>query len=228
MANIRNAAETADIRSRVLLAATQLFLEKGYERTTVLDISTLSGVPKNTIFYEMKSKEDILGALVTKFLGAVTEASNAIAEKLTDDRVLIVVANEVLQLYMAEMSEDMRNLYLAAYSLPVTSAAVLRRRAEIMVNEFSDMFPDMQAKDFYEMEIASMGIMRAYMTVPCDLYFTHAAKAKRLVSTLMRIYNIQEEKINETQAFIDGIDFESAAERMVESVFKELAIKHKK
>ena len=92
-------------------------MEKGYERTTVQDIAKLSGVPKTKIFYEMKSKEDILCALVTKFLNGVTAASDAVSTKLTDDKVFIYVADEVLQIYMADMSEDMRNLYLAGYSL---------------------------------------------------------------------------------------------------------------
>ncbi len=200
-------------------------MQKGFERTTIMDIAKMSGVPKTKILYEMNSKEEILVHLVTKFLDGVTAASDAVSKKLTDDRVLIFIANEVLQLYMAEMNEDMRNLYLAGYSMPKTSEAVLKRRAEMMHEHFSFRFPEQELKDFYEIEIASMGIMRAYMTVPCDMYFTIEAKAKRLVTMLLLIYKAEEGKINEAIEFIGKIDFEATAKKAVESVFNELEIK---
>lgn len=228
MANIRNEAETKEIYKSVLIAATALFIDKGFERTTVMDISKLSGVPKSKILYEMKSKEEILGMLVTKFLDGVTEASDSVAAKLTDDKLLIVMANEVLQIYMAEMSEDMRNLYLAGYSMPKTSEAVLKRRSEILYKHFGNLFPNFALKDFYELEIASMGIMRAYMALPCDMYFTLETKRERLVTTMLKIYDISNEKIKQVLDFIEKIDFEAVAKKAVEGVFGELEIKTKK
>lgn len=201
-----------------------MFMQKGFEKTTITDIAKLSGVPKSKILYEMNSKEEILEHLVTKFLDGVTSASDAVSKKLTDDQVLIFIANEVLQLYMAEMSEDMRNLYLSGYSMPKTSEAVLKRRTNIMYEAFSETFPTFEIKDFYETEIASMGIMRAYMTVPCDMYFTIEAKAKRLVTMLLRIYKAEDEKITEALEFVEKIDFEAVAEHAVKSVFNELEI----
>ena len=227
MANIRDAMETAEIHRKVLTAATRLFIEKGYERTTVLDIAKLSGIPKTKIFYEMKSKEDILSTLVTKFLDGVTAASNTVSQQYTDDKIFIYVANEVLQIYMSEMNEDMRNLYLSGYSLHKTSESVLLRRTDIMIDIFGKMFPDFEKKDFYEIEIASMGIMRAYMTVPCDMYFTLESKAKRLVTMLLRIYKTEDKKISEALEFIEKIDFEAIAEKAVADVFNELAIQKK-
>ncbi|MBR3868212.1 MAG: TetR/AcrR family transcriptional regulator [Clostridia bacterium] len=228
MANVRSEEESRELHRKILTAATAQFMQKGFERTTIMDIAKMSGVPKTKILYEMNSKEEILVHLVTKFLDGVTAASDAVSKKLTDDRVLIFIANEVLQLYMAEMNEDMRNLYLAGYSMPKTSEAVLKRRAEMMHEHFSFRFPEQELKDFYEIEIASMGIMRAYMTVPCDMYFTIEAKAKRLVTMLLLIYKAEEGKINEAIEFIGKIDFETTAKKAVESVFNELEIKTNK
>ncbi|MBQ7117506.1 MAG: TetR/AcrR family transcriptional regulator [Clostridia bacterium] len=228
MANIRSKMATAELHRKILTASTALFIQKGFERTTFTDIAKLSGVLKSKILYEFSSKEEILGLLVTGFLDGVTSASDAVSKKLTDDRALIFIANEVLQLYMAEMNEDMRNLYLAGYSMPKTSEEVLKRRTNIMYEAFSETFPTFEIKDFYETEIASMGIMRAYMTVPCDMYFTIEGKAKRLVTMLLRIYKAEDEKITEALEFIGKIDFEAVAKKAVESVFNELEIKTNK
>ena len=228
MANVRGEEETKELHKKILTAATALFIQKGFERTTFTDIAKLSEVPKSKILYEFSSKEEILGLLVTSFLDGVTSVSDAASKKLTDDTALIFVANEVLQLYMAEMNEDMRNLYLAGYSMPKTSEEVLKRRTEMMYDAFRLSFPEQELKDFYEIEIASMGIMRAYMTVPCDMYFTVEAKARRLVTMLLRIYKAEDEKINEAIEFIEKIDFEAVAEKAVASVFNELSIKTNK
>lgn len=228
MANVRGEEETKELHKKILTAATALFIQKGFERTTFTDIAKLSEVPKSKILYEFSSKEELLGLLVTRFLDGVTSVSDAASKKLTDDTALIFVANEVLQLYMAEMNEDMRNLYLAGYSMPKTSEEVLKRRTEMMYDAFRLSFPEQELKDFYEIEIASMGIMRAYMTVPCDMYFTVEAKARRLVTMLLRIYKAEDEKINEAIEFIEKIDFEAVAEKAVRSVFNELSIKTNK
>lgn len=225
MANIRSEEKTKALHHSVLTAATALFMEKGFERTTIADIARKSGVPKSKILYEMKSKEDILVMLVAEFLDGVTEASDAVSTKLTDDKLLIFMANEVLQIYMAEMNEDMRNLYLSGYSMPKTSEAVLRRRSEMLYEKFGDMFPDFALKDFYELEIATMGIMRAYMSVPCDIYFTLEAKTDRLLSTMLKIYDVDKQTIEKVKDFIIKIDFEAVAKHAVESVFKDLEIR---
>lgn len=228
MANIRSEEATAELHRKILTAATALFMQKGFERTTFVDIAKLSDVPKSKILYEFASKEEILSLLVTKFLDGVAEASDAVSKKLTDDKLLIFMANEVLQIYMAEMSDDMRNLYLAGYSMPKTSEEVLKRRTEILYREFGNMLPYLELKDFYELEIASMGIMRAYMSVPCSMYFTLEAKTDRLISTMLKIYDIDDERIEETKEFMKKIDFEAVAKKTVEDVFEELGIKTNK
>ena len=43
MANIRSEAESKELYRRILTAATALFIQKGFERTTILDIAKLSG-----------------------------------------------------------------------------------------------------------------------------------------------------------------------------------------
>ncbi len=228
MANIRSEEATAELHRKILTAATALFMQKGFERTTFVDIAKLSDVPKSKILYEFASKEEILSLLVTKFLDGVAEASDAVSKKLTDDKLLIFMASEVLQIYMAEMSDDMRNLYLAGYSMPKTSEEVLKRRTEILYREFGNMLPYLELKDFYELEIASMGIMRAYMSVACSMYFTLEAKTDRLISTILKIYDIDNKRIEEVKEFMKKIDFEAVAKKTVEDVFEELGIKTNK
>ena len=97
----------------------------------------------------------------------------------------------------------------------------------MIYEKFSDMFPGFAVKDFYELEIASIGIMRAYMTVPCDMYFTMESKVERLITTMLKIYDIDSKAIQETREFMKKIDFEAVSKKAVDDVFEELQIKKK-
>ncbi|MGM0216769.1 TetR/AcrR family transcriptional regulator [Enterococcus sp. AZ109] len=52
---------------KILEAAKRLFLEKGYDRTTIQDIvNELEGLTKGAVYYHFKSKEEIMNALEDK------------------------------------------------------------------------------------------------------------------------------------------------------------------
>jgi AcrR family transcriptional regulator len=61
-------------RETLLDAATELFLEQGYERTTVDDIARRAGVARGTFFNYFAAKGDLLWADLDPFLEAVPEA----------------------------------------------------------------------------------------------------------------------------------------------------------
>ena len=71
---------------------------------------------------------------------------------------------------------------MTAYTLSSTSAYLHRSTAKRLEGIFGDYLPDAEAKDFYEMEIASTGMMRSFVAVPCDMYFTVERKIARFWS----------------------------------------------
>lgn len=82
MARNKHPEETVN---RILEAATRLFIEKGYEHTSIQDIiSNLGGLSKGAIYHHFKSKEDILEAVTDK----MTEESNKILEGIRDRKDL--------------------------------------------------------------------------------------------------------------------------------------------
>ena len=53
--------------NKILDVAAQLFLEKGYEHTSIQDIvNNLGGLSKGAIYHHFKSKEDILDGVMDK------------------------------------------------------------------------------------------------------------------------------------------------------------------
>ncbi len=78
MARNKNPEETVN---RILDTAYRLFLEKGYEYTSIQDIiNNLGGLSKGAIYHHFKSKEDILEAVTNR----MTEQSNGMLAKIRD------------------------------------------------------------------------------------------------------------------------------------------------
>ena len=51
---------------KIVETAAQLFVEKGYEQTSIQDILDVSGLSKGGLYHHFKSKEQIFGAVMEK------------------------------------------------------------------------------------------------------------------------------------------------------------------
>lgn len=65
---------------RILEVSEKLFMEKGYEKTTIKDIiDALGNLSKGAIYHHFKSKEDIVDAVISRMYGGVDGLCNQIA-----------------------------------------------------------------------------------------------------------------------------------------------------
>ena len=76
--------------------------------------------------------------------------------------------------------------------------------------------------DFYELEIASGGVMRSFMMVPCNETFTIQRKVRRFLETTFKIYNVPEEKIEEAAAFVSQFDYPALAQNTINQLLTHL------
>ncbi len=210
---------TFSVRDRVVLAAAELFMKQGFSNTAVKEISIESGVSENAIYYEMKTKEAIIAELIGYVIEHQREITHEILQPITDDKLLCYCFEKVLQLYIAETNENIRELYTTVYSIPKTWDYIKEVNAEALKYVFGDRFPEFDFKDFYELEIASGGIMRGYLTVPCNMYFTKKQKVKRYIETTLRVFHIDDETINSTLHFLFQFDFSKIAQETVDNLY---------
>ena len=67
-------------RNEILDAAERLFISKGYGKTTINDILQEVGIAKGTFYYYFKSKEEVMDAVVMRFIDFGTEAVKQVTE----------------------------------------------------------------------------------------------------------------------------------------------------
>jgi TetR/AcrR family transcriptional regulator, transcriptional repressor for nem operon len=64
---INQVAQTADTRTRLVLAAMQLFWEKGYNSTSIADVLQTAKVNSGSLYYFFPGKSDLLAAVLDMY-----------------------------------------------------------------------------------------------------------------------------------------------------------------
>ena len=206
-------------QQKMLRAAVKLFLEKGYEGTTTAEIARAAGMPPSSFFRAFPSKEALLLELDKRMFSG----QFALAEQhsTAQDPVLLYAVETAIQLHIAELTEPLRELYVTAYTLPSTSAYLYRSTAKRLEGIFGDYLPDAEAKDFYEMEIASTGMMRSFVAVPCDMYFTVERKIARFLECALKLYNVPVERRREVTATVLQLDLHAMAAGIIRTTVQQ-------
>lgn len=212
--------EKGKTRTLILQTATRLFLERGYQDTRIRDIANASGVGYNEIFRMYGDKDNLLSQLIDLVIEHQFEFSKEYLKELANDKLLYYAFETVLQMYIAESNESLREMYAVSYSLPRTSHRIYRNIASRLEGVFKNYLPNYETKDFYELEIATAGIVRGFIINPCDMYFTMDRKINRFLKTTLKIYEVPKEKIDEVIEFIKGFDFKTLAQNVINTLFE--------
>ena len=223
MSNYLSEADKRMLRSKVFLAAAKLFLERGYAHTTTRGLAERAGVNVSAMNRQFGSKENILCELVGFVLDGQLRAAQRILDNQTEDAVLYYAVETALQLYMAESSESVRELYLTAYSLPQSSRCIHTVVSETLLPKvFGKYLPGTSPEDYYQMEIASGGVIRGYIGVPCSPAFTIEQKTARFLEASLRIYHVPEDEIRRAIAFVRQFDLKTIARDTIDSMLRVL------
>ena len=206
-------------RNNMLHVAIGLFLKNGYEKTTTASIAKGVGMPPSSFFAAFESKEALLLILVKAMFRRQFESAAQFCSASKDPGVLYSVET-ALQLYITELSEPLRELYVTAYSLPSTSEYIYDSMAPRLQQLFSGYLPEAELKDFYEIDIASAGIMRAYMAKKCDMYFSIENKLTRFLQSSLTIYSIPREVQAQIIASVLKMDLRAYAEQIIQELME--------
>ena len=225
MAELSNEKIYNETRRKLLVSSVELFLTKGFTATKMREIEEKSGVERNDLIRIFGSKENILAAIVKYVIEEQFATTKKLLQGKTTDKILFYAAETTLQLHIVESSEHIRELYSMAYSLPNTTENIQEIITDKLEYIFKEHLPDLEKSDFYMLEIASGGIMRGFMTVPCSMWFTMDKKVKAFLETTFSIYKVSEEKVKEAIEFVSQFDFKQSAEELIQHMLEDVAEK---
>lgn len=211
--------EKGKTRTLVLHSATKLFIEKGYTNTRIKDIAEDSGVGYNEIFRMFVDKDNLLSHLVNLVIEHQFEKSVEFLKEQSEDKLLLYIFECVLQLYICEINDNIREMYTVSYSMPSTSHKIYDYITEKLENVFHKYLPEYETKDFYELEIAAAGIMRGFIINPCNMYFTIDRKVNRFIKTLLKIFEVPKEEVEDVIKKIEKFNIKEYSKEVVDTLY---------
>ena len=210
-------------KKRILTVCVKLFLEKGYRRTTLAEIIEKADVSYSTFQNIFRAKDGVLTELVAfMFSNQFAMARSAAGAQLPP--VYIYAVETAIQMTLTELNENLREIYIEAYTQKEASDYIFRETAKELQQIFGPYLPGRTARDFYDMEIGSAGIMRGYMAHPCDEELTLKKKLRLFLTMSLRAYNVPKEEMEQAIRFVEGLDIRTVSERVMQELFKALAM----
>ena len=216
--------DSSETKRKILTVCVRLFLEQGYKNTTVSQIVDEAGVARGSYLNLFPTKDRILLELTETMFGG----QFGVARSIADSKLLPVYAYAVetaIQMTLTELNENLREIYIEAYTQKEASEFIFRETAKELYQIFGPYQPELTARDFYDMEIGSASIMRGYMAHPCDEELTLEKKLRLFLTMSLRAYNVPKEETEQAIRFVEGLDIRTISEQVMQALFRALAMR---
>lgn len=203
----------------------KLFLEKGYKGTTIAEITEKAKVSASSFQNLFGAKDGILTEVVPfMFAQQFSMARRIAGEDLPGTYVYAL--ETAIQLTLTELNENLRELYVEAYTQEHTYRFIRESMAKEIHALFGPYQPDLTPADFYALDIGSSGMIRSYMAHPCEGELTLERKVKTFLHMSLSAYHIPQEEQEQIIEFLSRLDLRPIAQQVMEELFQALAIRY--
>lgn len=213
-----------EIKKKILSVCVRLFIEQGYNDTPISQIIKESGVSASTFQNIFHTKDAVMNELVEFMYKSQFKAANEITNNVPSP-VYIYTTETAIQLAITESNENLREIYLEAYSHNDSLEYIHQSTAVENYKIFKNYFPNYTQSDFYAMDIGTCGIIYGYMQKQCNIHFTFQQKVEQFISLALRCYKIPEDEIQKIIAYVNSIDIVALADGVMQRLFSELEMK---
>ena len=172
-----------------------------------------------------RSKDGVLLELVNFMFENQFGIARSIAGEVLPP-VYVYATETALQITLTELNENLREIYLEVYTRQHLLDYIQRATAKELYQIFGPYQPALTEQDFYELELGTAGLMRAYMANPCTADFPLERKLNRFLTLALRGYKVPEEELQKVLAFLAGLDMRGVAQRVMEELFRQLAMRY--
>ena len=211
-------------KKRILTVCVKLFLEQGYKKTTVAEIVQKANVSNSSFQNIFRAKDGVLTELVEFMFSNQFGAAKEVAGTQLPP-VYVYAVETAIQMTLTELNENLRDIYIEAYSHEEALEYIFRETAKELYQIFGPYQPQLTEQDFYALEIGSAGIMRGYMARPCDDVLTLEKKLVCFLSMSLRAYKVPEDEIHRVLAFMTELDIRAVAQQVMHQLFNALAMR---
>ena len=212
-----------EAKKRILAACARLFLEKGYTNTRVAEVLKAADVSASTFQNIFRTKDGVLTEFVRIMFGSQFGAAKQMAVNAPSP-AHVYAAETALQLALTELNENLRDVYVEAYTCPETLSLIHRRTAAELQAAFGAYLPEATPADFLEMEVGTAGMMRAYMACRCGPDFPLERKISRFLEMSLSVFRVPEDERARIITHVATLDMYLLARRVMNALFESLSM----
>ena len=140
--------------------------------------------------------------------------------------VYVYAVETALQIALTELNENLRQIYLEAYTQQRLLDYIQRATAKELHRIFGPYQPGLTEQDYYELELGTAGLMRGYMANHCTADFPLERKLEKFLTLALRGYKVPEDEVRQVLAFLAGLDIRGIAQKVMEELFCRLALRY--
>ena len=208
------ARKESPLKLAIIGAATELFLQNGFSKTTSAAICKKANIGTGNLTCHFPTKEHILDLLISE----LCDFQWQVMEESTDEGKSSMLAY-CLQLTtmaaVAEQDESMRDFFLSAYSHPMTLNTIRKNDTEKIKKVFGEFCEDWTEVQFAAAEDVVSGI--EYATL---MNTEHSANLSTRIAgsldAIMMIFGVPEDMRKTTVAKALAIDYGAIGKRLLE------------
>ena len=164
-------------KKRILTICVRLFLEQGYKKTTVSEIVHKAEVSNSSFQNIFRAKDGVRTELVAfMFENQFSMARSTAGRQLPP--VCVYAVETAIQMTPTELNENLREIYLEAYTQKEASEYILRETAKELFGIFGPYQPEL----------------------------TLEKKLRLFLMMSLRAYHVPEAEIAQAVAFIEGLN----------------------
>ena len=164
-------------KKRILTVCVRLFLEQGYKKTTVSEIVHKAEVSNSSFQNIFRAKDGVRTELAAfMFENQFAMARSTAGRQLPP--VCVYAVETAIQMTLTELNENLREIYLEAYTQKEASEYILRETAKELFGIFGPYQPEL----------------------------TLEKKLRLFLMMSLRAYHVPEAEIVQAVAFIEGLN----------------------
>lgn len=214
-----------ETKNRILSVCIRLFLTQGYRNTTVRQIAEGADVSVSTFQNIFRTKDGVLKELLVFMFSNQFGTARFITGKAASP-VYVYAIETSIQLVLTELNDNIREIYIEAYTIPETANYIHEHMAVEAYQIFGKNFPGYKESDFYEMDIGTAGIMRSYMAHHCSIHFPLERKLLRFLTLALQAYRVPETEQKEIIDYIQGLDILGITNRVLHELFSAVQLRY--
>lgn len=174
-------------RQEILVAARDLFIQKGYEQTTVNDILKVVAIAKGTFYYYFPSKEAVLEAIILDIVAEGTRKAEQIAKDkslplLT--RIILAIKAQAPEFEADEIKKEIHRVENAKLE-QLYLKTMLKRMTPILQELVLEGIDRGIFHTEYPTEFIESILLLGHMMFDCDVFQWEAADYPRKIQAFL-------------------------------------------